>query len=153
MKPRQVEELEAPASSPVRTRLPQLLPVEAPQRRASLPRFLPDDAGASPDLGDADVQRVVRRIYWARFSGRLEAIGIDPEDGLQDVQLRLLIKSRSEGSRWDPERGSLSKWVFVATRGIVMNLADQHQRMMRRSGALGIEGDVAVVAVAPEDEE
>ena len=97
---------------------------------------------AAFDLGDPATYQLVGRIFNGRFAGRLQSSGVDPEDALQSVYVGLL--SRSAGrSRWDPSRGSLSTWVYVATSGIVSNLLDSHRRTLRRDGGLGREEDAA----------
>lgn len=105
------------------------------------------------DLGRRDHYDLVRKLYFGRFSARVRAAGIDPEDGLQLVFEGLVRKSQSERSRWDPTRGSLSTWIFVAVSGLTINLAQKQRR--RPTLDLGGESDVAswTHLPAPECEE
>jgi len=93
----------------------------------------------SPDLGDPEVLRVVRQVYRGRFRRHVASFGMDQDDAYQDVVLALVRKSRLPGSCWDPARGGLSTWAYVAIQGIVSNLIDQHKRAERRNGSLGFE--------------
>lgn len=111
---------------------------------------------SSPDMSDPAVLGLVRRIYWRRFSRRMEWAGIDPDDALQDVMVSLIVRSRGR-SAYDPERAALSTWVYVAISGIVINLADKARRARRR-GALGgdsladtVEAGEPIDAVAVAD--
>lgn len=90
---------------------------------------------------------LVRKLYYARFSERVAAAGLDVEDGLQTVLEGVMRRSQSAGgSRWDPSRGSISTWLMVAISGLVINLVDQHRRAERRNGVLGGAADIASVA-------
>jgi DNA-directed RNA polymerase specialized sigma24 family protein len=106
----------------------------------------------APDLGDAEVLAMARRIYRSRFAAQVEEAGIDAEDGLQEVLMRLFLKSQG-ASRWNPERGGLSTWLFVATGSIVLNIIDKHRRYVRRAGTPGQGEDAAMSARAVEEDE
>lgn len=98
--------------------------------------------GASPDFNDQNVLRLARRIFFRRFSRSVQAAGIDLDDAFQAVCIGLITRSRMP-SRWNPERGALSNWMFVATTGVVRNLVDQQRRALRRNGSVGLGRDVA----------
>jgi DNA-directed RNA polymerase specialized sigma24 family protein len=104
---------------------------------------------AAPDLSDPKVVRLARRMYFSRFADQVTEAGIEAEDGLQEVLLRLFLKSQSP-SRWNPERGGLTTWLFVATGGVVLNMIDKHRRFVRRAGEVCNEGDAACMARAVE---
>jgi DNA-directed RNA polymerase specialized sigma24 family protein len=125
------------------------LPMSTPKWTLLVP--LPPNA-QSPSFDDPEVYELVRRIYFARFSRRLVAAGIDAEDGLQACLLHLITRSRMP-SRWDPTRGGLSTWLYVAMTGIAINLVDQQRRMLRRSGSVGLGEDVALHVRAVEETE
>ena len=105
----------------------------------------------NPDVSDPKVFALMRRMYWARFSQRVEAMGIEHEDALQEVCMGLTTRSRS-ASRWNPKRGALSTWVYVAMNGMLLNLIDKQRRALRRSGSVGMGEDVALTVQAAEDE-
>lgn len=104
-------------------------------KRFSTPK--PDVRAPSPGetkefrLDIAAHRELVQRIYYKRFSLRVQAAGVESEDGLQLVYEGLLRKSQSERSRWNPSRGSLSTWVYVAMSCLVMDLAAKEERHTR----------------------
>lgn len=77
----------------------------------------------SPDYNDPSTLTLARRIYYRRFSSRVAALGLDVDDAFGDILEGLVRKSRSNGSRWDPNRGGLSTWTYVAISGLVLNMA------------------------------
>lgn len=93
---------------------------------------------------------MTRKLYFGRFSARVRGAGIDVEDGFQHVVEGLLRKTKSERSRWDPTRGSLSTWLYVAMSGLTINLADSASR--RAHTAPGKRSDAAswLHLVAPD---
>jgi hypothetical protein len=115
-------------------------------RPRRLPALLPeagaDDGAPSPDLNDAAVLRMARRVFFKRFGPMVLDAHICLDDAWHDVVIGLLTRSRG-GSRWDPTRGGLSTWLYVAERGIVLNLVDAERRRVRRSGTVGAACDVA----------
>lgn len=98
--------------------------------------------GQSPNLADPAVLQMARRIFFRRFSGFVRAADLDLDDAFQAVCVGLVTRSRM-GSRWNPERGGLSTWLFVAIQGIVLNLLDQQRRAERRNGSVGRSRDVS----------
>lgn len=92
------------------------------------------------DFGSPAVQQLIRRIFFHRFSARVRWAGIDPEDMLQDIYVGLLVRSHGK-SAWNPSRGALSTWIYVAISGMVINAADKARR--RNRAVLGTERDVA----------
>lgn len=107
-------------------------------------------APSVPDLGDPAVYGLARQIYWRNFRARLVSVDIDPEDGQQEVFMRLITRARSP-SRWDATRGCLSTWLFVAMNGITLNMVDAHLRYERRSGKLSHGEDAALTARVVEE--
>lgn len=74
------------------------------------------------DLANADVQRLVRRIFHARgFARRLREAGWEDEDAIQEIYVGLLTRQRGR-SRFDPSRASLSKYVFLVVSSVTRNL-------------------------------
>lgn len=101
---------------------------------ASVHRPRASDDQAVFDLGRSEHYYLVRRLYLRRFAFRVEQAGMDSEDGLQEVYLRLLRKTTQPASRWNPERGALSTWLYVAMSGIVTNMVHAHVLAQRRNG-------------------
>lgn len=56
--------------------------------------------------------------------------GHDADDVLQSVFLGLLSRQRSR-SRFDPQRASLSKYVYLVAGSIIANMLDYHRRRSR----------------------
>lgn len=102
------------------------------------PSALPPSA--TVDFSDPKVYGLVRRIFFRRFSARVRWAGIDPDDALQDIYVGLLTRSKGK-SAWDPSRGALSTWIYVAISGMVINMADTQRRRGRTT--LGVEDDVS----------
>ena len=92
------------------------------------------------DFSDPAVYGLVRRIFFRRFSARVRWAGLDPDDALQDIYVGLLTRSQGK-SKWDPSRGGLSTWVYVAISGMVINMAEKSRRTGRTT--LGVEEDVS----------
>ena len=118
------------------------------------PRIVPPVGHAvqvAPNMADPTVVALARRMYFSRFADKVVEAGVDADDGLQEVLMRLWMKSQG-ASRWNPERGGLSTWLFVATGGVVLNLIDKHRRYVRRSGDVGREADASWLARAVEEE-
>lgn len=102
------------------------------------------------DLSSAEHYALVKRIYQGRFSARIQAAGLDQDDTFQTLLEGLLRKSQSERSRWDPTRGSVSTWIYVALSGLVINLV---QASERRRAMTGDQQDVASWPLgAPNDD-
>lgn len=97
------------------------------------------------DMNRPDHYELVRRIYLGRFTERVRAAGIELDDGFQNVVEGILRKSRSERSRWNPKRGSISTWVYVAISGLVINMVASAARLGRSSP--DADADVASWAV------
>ena len=76
---------------------------------------------------------LLRRLYWARFSGRVAASGIDPEDGFQEIVVGLLTRQAGR-SAYDPSRATLSGYLYLAMTGMTINMADREARRHRREG-------------------
>jgi len=106
---------------------------------------------ASPDMGDPRVYELARQLFFKCFSVRLGAVGVDLDDAMQEILLRLFTRSTSP-SRWDPKRGALSTWMYVAMTGIVLNMHDKHCRYLRRSGSVGAREDISISLRAVESE-
>jgi len=85
------------------------------------------------DLADPETMGLARRLYWARFSGRVRAAGIDPEDGFQEIVVGLLTRQAGR-SAYDPRRATLSGYLYLAMTGITINMADREARRLRREG-------------------
>ena len=102
----------------------------------------PDDPETF-DLGDEATYATIHRLFYGKFSARLAAAGIEPQDGFQIIVEGLLRRSRSEKSRWDPTRGSLATWAYVAMSGLTINMVDSHFRALRRGGSVGRKADAA----------
>lgn len=92
------------------------------------------------NLADPAVYTLARRIYFARFSGRVKAAGIDEDDGFQEVLLGLLRRQAGK-SRYNPAKSGLSNYLFIAMTGLTINLADSARR--RSWCTLGAEADIA----------
>lgn len=103
---------------------------------------LPSDPPAF-DLSDKAQRDLVKSIYFGRFSKRVGKAGLEHNDVLQAIYMGLLVRSRGR-SKWDPTRGALSTWMYVAISGIVINEVEKHHSFLRRSGALGRVQDVAL---------
>lgn len=74
------------------------------------------------DLGNPEVQRLVRRIFHARgFARRLREAGWEDADAIQEIYVGLLTRQRGR-SRFDPGRASLSKYVFLVVSSVTRNL-------------------------------
>lgn len=104
------------------------------------------------DLSRPDQYETVRKLYFGRFSARVRATGTDVEDGFSEVIEGLLRKSRSERSRWDPTRGSLSTWLYVAMSGLCANLAEKAARKAHTSVGRGADVSAWTWLQAPEPE-
>lgn len=77
------------------------------------------------DLGNPQQRKLIERIYWSRFSGRVRAMGLDPEDALQDLYLILCRYQITDSkSMWDPARGSLSTYVFRFFQTKISHMAE-----------------------------
>lgn len=95
---------------------------------------------------------LAQRLYWARFSGRVRAAGIDPEDGFQEVVLGLLTRQAGR-SAYDPKRATLSGYLYLAMTGITINMADREARRRRRQGGtVGLWGAYTAADREGEDE-
>lgn len=114
-------------------------------RKSSRRKPLPTDPERF-NLGDPQTYQMVRNIFFRRFSRRVVDSGMDPEDTLQSIFVGLLTRSQGR-SRWDPTRGAMSTWVYVAMNGMIVNMADSHYRAQRR-GAPGWTEDVALMQMA-----
>lgn len=86
------------------------------------------DTGAL-NLNDPKTYELVRQIYYKRFSRRVEAAGIDADDGFQEICLGL-IRRQSFKSRYAPERGALSTYLFWFMGGVTMNMAAAAKRRL-----------------------
>lgn len=86
-----------------------------------------------------------RRLFVGRFVQSLQAVGLDQEDACQEMILGLLRKDASPRSRWDPSRGGLSTWMYVAMRGLTLNMIQAAQRAQAKAGP-GEEADAAIWA-------
>lgn len=113
----------------------------------------PVDPKRARPAQETEAYTLARSVYLGRFAWQMQAAGIDIEDGWPIVLCGLITRARSGRSRWDPARGGLSTWLYVAMRGIVINAIDKETRYRRRSGELGEGEDVASVAVAPDASE
>jgi hypothetical protein len=102
------------------------------------------------DFSDPAVYGLVRRIFFRRFSSRVRAAGIDPDDAIQDIYVGLLTRSKGK-SKWDPSRGGLSTWVYVAISGMCINMADSARRRARTT--LGVVEDVSDTVSCEADSE
>lgn len=97
-----------------------------PERREAHP----DDPPCF-DLADPRCYGLARAIYRSRCARRLMDAGVEREDGWQTVCMGLLRKSKSEGSRWDPTRGSLSTWLTVAIYSLTAHILQAASRRLR----------------------
>jgi hypothetical protein len=75
------------------------------------------------DLNDPEVYGLAKRIYYKRFNVRVRWLGIDEDDGFQDVIVGLLRRQKGK-SRFDPDRSSLSNYLFMAMSSITRNMAE-----------------------------
>lgn len=73
------------------------------------------------------------------------ALGWDPDDLEQEVLLRA-HRRQSMPSRYDPRRAGLGKYLFVLTRGILLNLVEMRQTERVQSEQLGQGRDAAIDA-------
>lgn len=86
------------------------------------------------DLSRPEQLDLVRSIFLGRSARLVRAAGLEPEDVLQVVYEGLLRKSLSERSCWNPRRGSLSTWLYVAVRGLVLNYLQSRAGRPERPG-------------------
>lgn len=117
----------------------------------NLSAFVPlPPGGQSPDLGDPAVYDLVCRVYRSRYAQRVAAAGVDEDDGQQAVCLGMITRARSPGSRWNPARAGLARWVYVVTESIVGHI-EQAQRRGKRQFDLSDDGAFdPPTAVPPE---
>ena len=79
------------------------------------------------NLADPKIYALAKRIYYKRFSTRVGWAGLDPDDGFQEV-LVALLRRQHLASRYNPDRSSVSNYLFLAMSGITINLADSARR-------------------------
>lgn len=98
-----------------------------------------------------EAARLALRIYWRRFSRRVQAAGLDPEDGAQEAVVGVLTRLGS----WRVGGGApLEWWVGRSVNCAVSNLITASRRPCRSAGVeslsleAGGEADVAVEAEA-----
>lgn len=70
---------------------------------------------------------LIRAVYMGRFVARVRAAGLDPDDTLQLVYLKLL-KAEQGRSPYSPKRASPSTYVYLACSSVLMNEADKRRR-------------------------
>lgn len=91
---------------------------------------LPHEGPVALDLHSPSVQALVRRLFFARHAERVRAQGVDPDEALQEVWVKLLRAARS--SPYDPTRGSpstyLNRVIFSATANYLRAVGRQRLR-------------------------
>jgi len=76
----------------------------------------------------------VRRIAWRTPSFRSAVrSGHDPDDLLQEVYVRLLMRQRGR-SAYDPDRGSFGRYVWIVVRSVIRNYRRDHRRPRTSDG-------------------
>jgi hypothetical protein len=94
------------------------------------------DRPAVLDLGErrSDVRRIARSLpAWAQCI----RAGWDEDDLDGEVVLRLLTR-QGMASRYDPERGSVSKYLHIACRGILLNALQSMQALRYEHEEIGM---------------
>jgi len=98
--------------------------------------------GPGVDLADDAQRGLIERIFWARYSKRVEAAGLDPNDVLQRVFLSILV--RNAGRRpFDPALSTLSNYAWMVLDSVTKNEADKARRARARGWNVGLTEDVA----------
>lgn len=115
-------------------------------KNARRPRVPREEEGAVFDLANPEHLSLVRSLYFGRLLPWVIAEGLDVEETLQHLLEGLLRKSRSPRSCWNPERGALCTWAFVAMSGLLSNRIVSAQRKARGhlvlvDAALAASGD------------
>jgi len=94
------------------------------------------------DLADEATYGLITRIFWARIAPQAQAGGIDPEDLLGDLWVRLL-RSNEGRSPFDSRKSSLSQYAYLSSLSLLRNKIDSRKRAERRGWICGGEEDVA----------
>lgn len=94
------------------------------------------------DLSDAETYGLITRIFWSRIAPQAAAGGLDPEDVLQDLLIRLM-RTNDGTAPFDPDRASLSTFAFVNMVSGLRNAIESKRRAERRGWVTG-EEDMAL---------
>lgn len=89
--------------------------------------------------------RLILRIYLGRFVDRVRAEGLDPDDVLSAVFLKL-HRANTIGTPFDPSRASPSTYIYRAISSCVSHQVDKRRR--RWWEAVGRGSDAALSATA-----
>jgi len=118
--------------------------VSGPNTGAPNPALCPPVYHQGPEPFDLTPHRdTVRKLVLSTVGVRIEALGADVEDVMQDVFVRLVRASRSARSGYDPTRGySFTTWLCMVGTSAAKNHLRDLARLQGRE----------VVSEAPETE-
>lgn len=100
--------------------------------------------GLGIDLRDRRMVDLVARLYYGRQAWRVEAVGLDPQDVLQDVYASIMRRNLG-ANPYDPRKAAPVTWLWLVIRSVTTNAVDA-ARKRRADGheeLLGIGEDAA----------
>lgn len=85
------------------------------------------------DFGTAEIRAMVYRMVTSTHGARIDRMGADVDDVVQDVMVRLILAQSSEWSRWDDTRGmALATYVWRVVHTAGANSLRSEGRQARR---------------------
>ncbi len=94
------------------------------------------------NLADPDQYGLARHVYYSRFSGRVLALGLDPDDGFQECLLGIVTRNLGRAP-WDPTRSGLYNYLVIVFTSVTRNLHAKQSALKVRMLVLGRSEDVA----------